>query len=41
MEIVAICSGDLVGSARLVSATSDAELVKCVAEVLLEGHAFD
>jgi hypothetical protein len=30
-----------VGSALLVSATGDAEVVKCVAELLLEGHELD
>jgi hypothetical protein len=41
MAIVAIYSGDPVGLARLVSATSDAELVKCVVELLLEEEQED
>jgi hypothetical protein len=36
MAIVAIYNGDLVGSARLVSATGDPEVVTRVAELLLE-----
>ena len=35
MAIVAIYSGDLVGSARLVGATSDGETVRHVAALLL------
>jgi len=35
MAIIAIYSGDLVGSARLISATGDPAVVRCVAELLL------
>lgn len=41
MAIVAIYGGDLVGSARLVSATGDPEVVRSVAELLLNVEQLD
>ncbi len=41
MAIVAIYSGDPVGSARPVSTTGDAEVVKCLVELLHEGQQED
>jgi hypothetical protein len=41
VAIVAIYSGDLVGSARLVSASGDPDLIRHVAEMLLDAEDLD